>query len=272
MRLTAIIAARNEALYIGRCCEHLADQGIEFVLIDNESTDDTPAIAESFSNRGLIRVVSHPYPGYFDWIGLLKMKERIAREIDSDWFMHLDADEIPEAPKRGESFITHLARAAADGFTAVNFDEFVFGPATEDERHEGTDYVAGMCNYYFFQPRPERLIRAWKATDGIDLASSGGHAATLPGRRICPESFVLRHYIALSMDHMRRKYVSQRVYAKSELEIGWHRERSQLDNTKLRVPPPDELLDIRTDGGWNRTRPRRRHLFFMAGESRDAGS
>ena len=122
MRLTAIIAARNEALYIGRCCQHLAAQGIEFAVIDNGSTDDTRAIVESFQGRGLRCVVDHPYPGFYDWVGLLKHKEQLARELDSDWFMHLDADEIPEPPQRNQRLISGLTVADAEGYTAVNFD------------------------------------------------------------------------------------------------------------------------------------------------------
>ncbi|NDC63140.1 MAG: glycosyltransferase [Planctomycetia bacterium] len=265
VRLTAIIAARNESATIGRCCEHLSSQGIAFVLIDDGSTDDTRAIAESFRGRGLLRIVDHPHPGHYDWTGLLRMKERIAVEVDSDWFMHLDADEIPEPPERGGDLLGRIAAAAAAGYTAVNFDEFVFLPSSETERHEGTDYVAGMPRYYFFEPSPQRLVRAWRATPDIDLVSAAGHSADLPGRRVCPESFVLRHYIGLSMEYLRRKYVG-RAYARAELARGWHRARARLTAETIRTPVGEDLFDIRTDGGWNRSRPRARHL-FMAEEA-----
>jgi len=261
LKLTAIIAARNEALYMGRCCEHLATQGIDFVIIDNDSTDATRAIAQSFRGRGLVRVVNHPYPGFYDWIGLLKCKEQIARELPSDWFMHLDADEIPESPRRHELLLTRLAAADAEGYTAVNFDEFVFVPTTVSERHEGGDYVQTMCRYYFFEPRPERLIRAWRRTADIDLASSAGHAANSGDQRIYPENFVLRHYIALSMEHLLRKYLEDRVYSPAEVAIGWHAMRSRLTAEMVRTPSAEELFDVGADQGWDRSRPRDQHLF-----------
>jgi len=262
VRTTAIIAARNEAAYIGRCCRHLAEQGIRFVLVDNESSDDTRAIAESFRHRGLLKVVTHPYPGYYDWTGILKMKEQIARELDADWYLHLDADEIPEPPERGESLVERLSRVDAAGFNAVNFDEFVFVPESETDHHEGGDYVASMFTYYFHQPRTMRLVRAWRRHAAVDLATSGGHDATFPGRVVCPDNFVLRHYIALSMQHLRRKYSSERVYSAAELARGWHRARSQLAGEPMHPPPRDALFDIRTDRGWNRSTPQPRHLFF----------
>jgi len=171
MKLTAIIAVRNESLFIGRCCAYLESQGIDFAIIDNESTDDTRAIAESFRGRGLTCIVNHPYPGFYDWISILKHKEQLARELDSDWFMHLDADEIPQSPQRDEPLLTRLGAVDAEGYTAVNFDEFVFVPASPDARHEGDDYVKNMYRYFFFEPHQNRLIRAWRRTMDIELMS-----------------------------------------------------------------------------------------------------
>ena len=261
VRLTAIIAVRNEALYLRRCCEHLERHGIQFAIIDNDSTDDTRVIAESFSGRGLACVVSHPYPGYYDWTGLLTRKEQLARELDGDWFMHLDADEIPEPPRRHDSWLERIAAVDGEGYTAINFDEFVFAPITEDERHEGRDYVEEMHYSYFFEPRPQRLIRAWRRTAHVDLAGSAGHTVQLDDRRVYPVNCVLRHYIALSMDHLRRKYLRERVYSPDELAKGWHAMRSRLSLETIRTPPREELFDVRTDQDWTRSRPQQRHLF-----------
>lgn len=262
MKLTAIIAARNEALYIGRCCEHLASQGVSFVVIDNESSDDTAAIAKAFRGRGLVDLVTHPYPGFYDWTGLLRRKEQYARELDSDWFLHLDADEIPEAPRRGEPLLAALDAVAATGATAVNFDEFVFVPATLEERHEGGDYVATMHHYFYYEPRRVNLLRAWRKAADIDLARWGGHAAKFEGRVIAPESFVLRHYIALSMDHLADKYRRQRAYAPAEVARGWHGWRATFDMAHVRLPESGELHDVRLDGGWNRSRPLQKYAFL----------
>jgi glycosyltransferase involved in cell wall biosynthesis len=262
LKLTAIIAARNEGLYIGRCCQHLVAHGIPFAVIDNESTDETRAIVESFRGRGLTCIVNHPYPGFYDWIGLLERKEELARELNSDWFMHLDADEIPEPPQRNESLISEIAVADAAGYTAVNFDEFVFVPTTETERHEGGDYVQSMCHYFFFEPTPQRLIRAWRNAADIELANSGGHCASFVNRRIYPKNFVLRHYITLSMEHLLKKYLGERNYSAAEITKGWHSWRPRLAQELIRVPPAEQLFDIRSDQGWNRSTPHDKHLFL----------
>jgi len=264
VNITAIVAVRNEAAYIARFCEHLAQHGATFVIIDNESTDETVSIARTFRNRGLVDIVAHPYPGYYDWTGLLRQKEHIARTLDSDWFLHLDADEIPEPPERGDSLRECVTRVDAEDCNIINFDEFVFLPTANDELNHGQDYVAGLPHYYFFEPQPLRLMRGWKKNTAIDLSTSGGHQAMFPDQRLYPRNFVLRHYIALSRSHLVEKYVRQRRYAEVELARGWHAARSQLTENNIRWPSGDELLDIRVDGGWDRSKPRRRHLFMPA--------
>jgi glycosyltransferase involved in cell wall biosynthesis len=262
MKVLAIIAARNEGRYIDRCCRHLVEQGVDFAVIDNESTDDTRARAERFRGRGLVHVETHPYTGFYDWIGLLRRKEEIARQLDAEWYMHLDADEIPEPPVRGERLLERIREVDAQGCSAVNFDEFVFVPTSADERHEGTDYVAGMRKYFFFEPWPQRLVRLWKKAADIDLSSSGGHDARFEGRSLYPVNFALRHYIALSESHLRRKYTSERTYSAEEVARGWHGWRATFASAAVRLPEPSELADTTTDGGWDRSRPATRHLFI----------
>ncbi|MBT5264046.1 MAG: glycosyltransferase family 2 protein [Rhodospirillaceae bacterium] len=49
--ISVVLRAKNEAAWIGRCLTALANQripNIDVILVDNESTDDTVAIAESF--------------------------------------------------------------------------------------------------------------------------------------------------------------------------------------------------------------------------------
>lgn len=262
MNVVAILAVRNGALTIGRCCRHLSDQGLRFVVIDNDSSDDTRAIVESFRGRGLLEVIRFPYAGHYDWTGLLECKQRLARELDADWFLHLDADEIPEGGAPGTPLLERLRDVDRAGYNAVNFDEFTFVPTTDTERHEGTDYVAGMSRYYFFAPQSLRLIRLWRRASDIRLVDSGGHAAEFAGRRVWPENFALRHYIALSMDHLRRKYSDQRVYAPTEVARGWHGWRARFDEITLRLPSAALLADLSAGGGWDRSRPCNTHAFL----------
>lgn len=262
MRVVAILAVRNEEHYLERCFRHLREQGLHVAVIDNESTDRTPEIIRSLAPGLLVHHEVHPYPGYYNWQSILRRKESLAREIEADWFMHLDADEIPESPFPGMSLAEALRRIDEAGCSAANFNEFVFVPTSDEQSWEGLDYVAGMSWYYFFEPRPVRLVRAWKKTSTpADIASSGGHDARFPGRVIASNAFVLRHYLTLSRRHFIAKYGS-RVFAQDELAQGWHHNRVGIEPQSVAWPSLEDLH--RVAGTWETSRPRRRHFFERA--------
>src|SRR4030067_2275128 len=98
MRVAALLTVSNEELYLTRCLEHLMSQGIETCLIDNDSTDRTLEIARKFLGRGVFRIEHLPFRGYFDLQNCLQNNERLANEINADWFILHDADEIRQAP------------------------------------------------------------------------------------------------------------------------------------------------------------------------------
>ena len=257
----ALLAVRNERHYIGRCLRHLEEQGVAACVIDNESTDGTLDIVNTFSKSVVINVVHHPYPGYYDWEGLLKVKQRLASDIPAHWFMHLDADEIPEAPRHGQRLRDAILEVDRNGYNAINFDEFVFVPSTDEEHWEGRDYVAGMNHYYFFEPRPLRMIRAWKCSgSAVDIASSGGHDANFTNRKMCPDSFVMRHYISLSRNYLIGKY-GARNFADQEIKKGWHYNRVGLELNHVHIPEPSRLNIYRDDGVWDKSKPWKEHYF-----------
>lgn len=265
MRVVALLAVRNEALCLERCLAHLHAQGVETCVIDNESTDATQAIARSFLGRGVFRIDHLPYKGFFDLVEQLQCKERLAREIDADWFLHVDADEIREAPTRWRTLAEAIGAVDAQGCNAINFDEFVFLPTSDSDAFEGTDYVERMRYYYFFEPDALRRINAWKRqAQPVELTSSGGHRVQFEGRRIFPENFILRHYIVLSRGHAIAKYGRDRVYSSAEIdERGWHGARPRFDPGMLKFP--DKALLKRVDRGlWDKSDPWRTHSFMEA--------
>jgi len=263
MRIAALLTVRNERLYIKKCLEHLISQGIEICLVDNGSTDGTPAIASGFLGRGLISIEKLPYKGFFALEGILKNEERLADEINADWFIHHDADEIREAPKPYKTLLEGIEAADKQGYNAINFDEFVFLPTNMEESFEGKDYVKGMKYYYFFEPSPLRQIKAWKKIgSNIDLTNSGGHRAYFDGQKIFPNNFILRHYIALSQEHLIKKY-SARVFSKREVnDLGWHKARAYFDPDKLFLPKKEQLKTISDEGMWDKTDPWKSHAFL----------
>jgi glycosyltransferase involved in cell wall biosynthesis len=267
IRIVALLTCRNESLYLGRCLQHLYEQGIETCFIDNESTDNSLEIAKSFSKKGVFRIENQPYSGYFDLVEQLKLKEKLVSDIDADWFIHHDADEIREAPLPFKTLRQGILDADKKGYNAINFDEFVFLPTSGHDSFEGCDYVNEMLYYYFFEPIKDRRMNAWKkVASPIDLVSWGGHKIHFEGIKIYPENFILRHYIVLSKDHAIRKYYSDRVFSQDEIkDRGWHGARANFLPEKLIFPSKD-LLKTLKKGEWDKSDIWKKHT-FMEGEN-----
>ena len=257
LRIVALLAIRNEELFLERCLEHLYQNGVFTYIIDNESTDNSAKIADKFTKRGVIGIETLPYKGSFDLAGQLEFKQCLTKRLDADWFIHHDADEIRYAPSSFATLHDGILHADHEGYNAVNFNEFVFVPTSKEEVFEGTDYVQKMKYYYFFAPKPLRRINAWKNTgNDIDLVSWGGHAINFPGMNIYPENFILRHYLALSYKHACRKYGNTSQYKTSEIQRGWFSARSNFKKEVCNFPTPSQLkktcnnVDLDTSDPW----------------------
>ncbi|HVG07609.1 MAG TPA: glycosyltransferase family A protein [Thermoanaerobaculia bacterium] len=262
MRALAIIATYNEERFIGGCLEHLFSQGIEAYLCDNQSTDGTVEIARRYLGAGLRGIEQLPRDGTYRWRGILRRKEELANELEADWFLHLDADEVPLPPQAGQTLAEALAEADASGCNAVEFSEFTFVPTREEPHHDHPDYRRTMHWYYPFAPSALHLVRAWKRQlQAVDLASSGGHVPDFPGRLLWSRRCRLRHYLFLSREHALRKYVLK-VYDPQEVHAGWHGWRSRLTADAVRLPSQAELRTAHTDDDLDPSSPRTTHCLL----------
>jgi glycosyltransferase involved in cell wall biosynthesis len=265
VRVLAIIATYNEDRFIGGCIEHLASQGVAVYLCDNESTDRTAAIAAAQLGGAVRGVERIPRDGIYRWREILRRKEEVAAELDADWYLHVDADERPLAPRAGETLAAALGRVDDAGYNAVEFSEFTFVPTLESPDHDHPEFVRTMQWYYPFAPTQPHLIRAWKQQRGrVDLASSGGHLVGFRDRRVSPELFRLRHYLFLSRDQAIRKY-GGRSYDPEEVREGWHGWRPSLRPEALRLPSQAQLRRARSDDDLDPSGPRTEHCIAWGG-------
>lgn len=258
MRIVALITVRNEELYLPTCLRHLEEQGIDVCLIDNGSSDQTKKIANSFLGRSVFRIEQLPFNGYFDLYAQCKQQEALARDIEADWFIRQDADEIREAPRGWGTLREAIEKVDRAGFNLINFSEFVFVPGD----FISYNFIDELRHYYFFRPTPFHHVKAWKKCSEIQLANSGGHQAHIANGKIFPEDFSLRHYIGLSIDHLRSKYLS-RKFSLIEVEtLGWHGWRAEIMRWKIEAPPASLLKWYAMDRLWDRSDPQERHLLI----------
>ena len=197
----------------------------------------------------------------------LEHKAQIASSLSHRWILHQDADEIlhPQAPDQTLADIALEAEAA--GANAINFDEFVFLPPSNQSVREETPHHA-FLNYYFFEPTPKRLMRLWRKGAGLKNLSGAGHHLN-GDARLFAQSQVLRHYIGRSHEHLISKYVGRR-FADEDLNKNWHSNRlgiraENLDFKRLtnddfmRLPSPESRC-------FKRDRPHRKHFWQVLRE------
>lgn len=262
LRAVAIMAVRNERPYLRNCLGHLIDNGIDFYIVDNESTDATlDLLREPHIAEHLVGYERFPFGGAFDWEGLLRAREQAASKVEADWVMFVSADEIMHSYRPGESLAAAIARVDTDGYDVIDFNEFVFLPVE-------TDYVVDcsgwqpLRHYYFFEPHSPRLMRARRQSLDASHVAEGGHVLVGGPFKLSPESFALRHYIVRNQPHASRKY-TQRVFRREEIARGWHANRVDQPSESFTFPAASELerSDAPEDRNLNRSHPRKRHYW-----------
>lgn len=259
--LLAIVCVRNEAVHIERCLTDLIASGCEVVLIDNDSTDETRALAAPFLGHGLLRMERLPWQGTFSLSDQIRVKARIVEAARHDWILHADADEWLVSPVEGETLALAVGKAQAEGYNVINFHECVFVP-TAGEDYYRSDYAAHMRDYHFFQPRYPRLNRAWQRSACLEYRASGGHILSGARLRRYPRDLILRHYIALSERHARAKYLCRR-FSDEDLQRKWHANRVIITeaNLKLRSHPGVRRLADPLVHDFDLSQPLREHFW-----------
>jgi glycosyltransferase involved in cell wall biosynthesis len=221
IRCVALLAVYNERRYLEACLRHLVAQGFEVLVIDNESDDGSFEIASAWQGRGVLGVERLPRRGVFRLRDQMLRKQELARELDADWILHVDADEF-HFGRPGRKLKETLAAIAGAGYDAVNFQEFTFLPSRESPDHDHPDFVVTMRHFYPFRKRLPWGIRAFSRPGrGLDMAGTGGHRSSFPGMRLYPRSLPMRHYQFLSVPHALERYGGMR-YDPSELRSGLH--------------------------------------------------
>lgn len=249
--MIAIIAAFNEADIIGQVVGDLIGQGVEVYLLDHGSTDGTAAAVEPYLGlglRGIERLEREgegaSAPERFSLEAIMRRKEALAAELPASWFINHDADEFRESPWPGLTLATAIRAVDALGYNAIDFELLNFWP-THDRFRPGDDPRQAFVFYECGRAWDKVQIRCWKKTEAaVELASSGGHEARFPGRRVFPVRFILRHYPIRSQAHGERKIFRERRsrFAEGERARGWHVQYEGLREGESLLRDPDGLV------------------------------
>lgn len=260
--VTAVLCVRNEESSLPHILHRLVRAGVSFAIIDHESSDRTRSIILSDEFRPwLVRLINMPFHGEYSQDQQLLYKSNLIKELSCDWVIHQDADEVLQSTETGETIHSMISRADRAGYNVVNFDEFVFLPIDREFQPDTREYQ-DMLFYYFFEPTPTRLMRAWKRSAMLENRHSGGHILSGNAIRLYPENMILRHYIFRNQQHALEKYTS-RTFPEAELVKGWHTNRFRQPKEKFFFPG-EELLDrlnSAASADFSRARPRKTHYW-----------
>ena len=89
--LSVCIITMNEADWLRRCLESVADLADEIIIYDSGSTDDTVAIAREYTDKVWVT----------DWPGFGVQKQRALDQASMDWVLSIDADEALDEQAQG---------------------------------------------------------------------------------------------------------------------------------------------------------------------------
>src|SRR5210317_2167636 len=90
-KISACIISFNEEKKIEDCLKSLAGIADEIVVVDSNSTDNTVAIAQKYTDRIILK----------DFLGFIAQKNFAVQQAKNDWILSLDCDErlSPELQK-----------------------------------------------------------------------------------------------------------------------------------------------------------------------------
>jgi glycosyltransferase involved in cell wall biosynthesis len=223
-RVCAIVPCFNERDVIVATVRRLVSQGIEVVVVDNESTDGSADLVREHFGTERVAVETWSANGTYELASLLRRIEQIAASHPADWIVMQDADEVRQPPWLGVSLRDALWTMQRRGFNAVDHTVLNFVPVPADRFAEG-DPADALLHFDFGRHRGYfHQIRAWRNVGPVSLAQHGGHVAEFPGRRVAPYKFLLRHYPIRSQEHGLRKILVERRprWPPEELAKGWH--------------------------------------------------
>lgn len=107
MRLSVLVCAYNAQATIKRCLDSLLNQsaeGLEIIVVDDGSSDQTPQILDEYAKHTKIRVIHQPNGG------VSKARNTALNAATGDYITYLDSDDFAVEDIYKE--ILHLAEAA----------------------------------------------------------------------------------------------------------------------------------------------------------------
>ena len=226
LKVLAIIHTYNEEDVIEKTIKYLISQNVDILVLDNWSTDKTYEIVEKVQLEYPKRITLKKYPenkpeeNYYDWTNQLHETERLSKQLDYDWYIHYDADEIRIAPFKDVTLAEMISYVDSLGYNAINTTVIDFRMTDEN------DNIFAQNAYFEIGRKPTHFmqIKTWKKCNDIELASTGGHLAKFQNQKVYPLKILNKHYPLRNLKQAEKKIYQDRLprFEKEKKEKGWH--------------------------------------------------
>lgn len=244
-RIMAVIHTYNEADVIDQVVEYLIGQGVDVYLLDNWSTDGTyeKELQLKEAYLGKVRVERFPESGKtenYEWHMQLEKTEQISKELDYDWYIHNDADEMRVSPWENITLRQAIYYVNLLGYNLMDLFYIDFKITERTQKN-----IFMKDTYFEFGKRPLHYsTKIWKKSEYIDLKKSGGHQAVINNPKVFPLLILNRHYPFRTVEQAERKVFRDRKprFAKERKKYGWHGHYDVIKEQKDFIVDKDKLF------------------------------
>lgn len=166
IKLSVVLATRNEEGNIGRCLKSIKDVADEIIVVDEYSTDKTREIAEKLGAK----VFEEPHHDNFHIT-----KEKAVEKASGEWILQLDADEVVS-----ERLLGDIKRVLEGNYHPVKNGLFERHQRLIEERDGKIGKPTGEIVGYFVPRRNiflgKPLVHAGVYPDGVIRLIKNGKA------------------------------------------------------------------------------------------------
>lgn len=151
MTISLIVPIYNEAPYLARCLDSIANQTVPFdevILIDDASTDDSYAIAEDYADKYGWQLIQNEQN-----LGLGKTRNAGVEMAKSEWIAFLDSDDalFSSACEVMLNAIEAKPKANIIQFDHIRMAQGIKNAKPNDEGIYGIDNgLAGLPSFFYY--------------------------------------------------------------------------------------------------------------------------
>ncbi|MCQ2287960.1 MAG: glycosyltransferase family 2 protein [Muribaculaceae bacterium] len=206
------LLVKNEGDILEENLQFHHSMGVDaFIVTDNNSTDNTPAIIEKYRQKGwIIEVINETSTGYEQKLWVDRMVMLAKDKYKADWVINCDADEFWYTPlgslkqecieARGNVLLTIMrVMYPSPDSSWKNWEESVRAIPPEMQAE------LGLSSYTIFGRHRSKVAHR---TAGYLHISMGNHKVAMFPRRRVMSGIVIYHYIWRGYDHFVKKVVN----------------------------------------------------------------